>query len=321
MIEVVFSDSAYGGLKAAQHYGEGKYSGGTFGVFVSRHDGSAPTEEEIEATRREFEKRERLEWERAVPMDGNPADVYGFSFGLSIGDISEDIPGEKRRQVLDWLYSIHPNMDDEPAFTDEMVQHGREVLEEVCGRISAGEEVRVWYSNQPDELCGLYWFMTQIDKLELRDNQVFLVALSDWETRGDGSIVIQSGWGGIKPGDFHKYVRSQIAAPHAFRKMCASCWEQLKEENAILRAVLNGRLVSVPEALYDDFITRVINAEENEFHEAMVIGKVLGKYELGIGDAWVVVHRIEKMISAGRLIPITEPAPGAPIYHRRLRKR
>lgn len=210
-------------------------------------------------------------------------------------------------------------MDEEPAFSDELMRRGKDVFEEVCKRISAGEDVRVWYSNQPDELCGLYWFMAQINRLKLRDNQVILVSLPDWEINEDGNIVMQSGWGGIKPGDWRKHLDRQTVAPSAFISMCAAQWERLRQENALLRAVLNGRLVSVPESLYDEFIAREIEAEENEFHEAAVIGKVLGKYKLGVSDAWI-AHRIEKMISAGSLIPVTNAAPGSAIYHRRLKK-
>ena len=129
----------------------------------------------------------------------------------------------------------------------------------------------------------------------------------------------QSGWGGVKPGDWHKHLNLQAVASPAFFNMCVTQWKYLQQENAPLRAVLNGRLVSIPETIYDYFIVREIEAEEDEFHEAMVIGKVLGKYALGIGDAWI-AHRIEKMIADGQLTPVTEAAPGSPIYHRRLKK-
>ena len=75
----------------------------------------------------------------------------------------------------------------------------------------------------------------------------------------------------------------------------------------------------MPETIYDELIFREIQSESDEFHEAMVVGKILGKYELGIGDA-LIAQRIEVMISAGKLIPTTEPAPGRPIYHRMLKK-
>ena len=319
MIEIVFSDSACGSLKMAQHCGEGEYLGGATSVFVSRADGSKPTEEEISAAQQEAEKTMQEEWETATPMGGNPADVYGFNYGLSVGDISENIPSEKRRQVLEWLYSVHPYFDDAPAFTDELMQKSKTVLKEICSRISTGESVRIWYSNQPDELCGMHWFMAQINQLDLRSGQVILVALPDYEPREDGTVITHAGWGGIKLGEWHRYTALQDAATLAFCKGCASHWQSLQQENAPLRAMLNGRLVSMPETLYDEFIISEIGAEENEFHEAMIVGRVLGKHELGIGDAWI-AHRIEKMISAGKLLPITESAPDSPIYHRWLKK-
>jgi hypothetical protein len=75
----------------------------------------------------------------------------------------------------------------------------------------------------------------------------------------------------------------------------------------------------MPETLYDDLIVREIAAEDEEFHEAMVIGRVLGKYQLGIGDSWVAL-RIEEMIRAGKLQVVKELAEDSPIYHRILKK-
>lgn len=86
-----------------------------------------------------------------------------------------------------------------------------------------------------------------------------------------------------------------------------------------MRAVLNGQLHSVSEGIYDDFIYREINHQKDEFQEAMLIGTVLGKYQLGIGDAWL-ANRIEKMIANGYLSVASEPVEGMPIYHRKLRK-
>ncbi|MFR4475130.1 MAG: DUF3658 domain-containing protein, partial [Blautia wexlerae] len=99
----------------------------------------------------------------------------------------------------------------------------------------------------------------------------------------------------------------------------ASHWVELQQENATLRAVLNGKLVSAPECLYDTFILRELEKQENEFNEARLVGQVLGKYRLGIGDAWIAL-RIEQFIKDGLLIPITVPEPGTPIYHRILQK-
>ena len=57
MIEVVFSDSACGSLKVAQHYGKGKYQGGSIGI-IGNHDA---TKEEVETARREAEEKAQKE--------------------------------------------------------------------------------------------------------------------------------------------------------------------------------------------------------------------------------------------------------------------
>lgn len=95
--------------------------------------------------------------------------------------------------------------------------------------------------------------------------------------------------------------------------------EELQHENSLLRAVVNGKLVSVPETLYDTFILRELSTLEDEFKEGILVGQVLGKYQLGIGDGWIAL-RIEQFIKDGLLVPITKPSPKAPIYHRILKK-
>ena len=76
----------------------------------------------------------------------------------------------------------------------------------------------------------------------------------------------------------------------------------------------------MPETLYDGFIRREIAAEAGAFHEAKLIGRVLGKYKLGVGDAWIAL-RIEEMIHSGELEALAEPEEDMPLYHRFLRKR
>ena len=99
MVEVVFSESACGSLKCAQSFGRGEYTGGLLGIVLEPSDGE-PSEEEIAQLQRRAEEEHRRKWEQARPMGGRAQDVYGFSLGLSLGDISETIPGPIRRQVL-----------------------------------------------------------------------------------------------------------------------------------------------------------------------------------------------------------------------------
>ncbi len=72
---------------------------------------------------------------------------------------------------------------------------------------------------------------------------------------------------------------------------------------------------------YDDFILREIEAEGEKFRETVVIGRVLGKYQLGIsgGDGWLAL-RIEEMICAGRLEIVRAADGDVPTYRRILKK-
>ena len=73
------------------------------------------------------------------------------------------------------------------------------------------------------------------------------------------------------------------------------------------------------EDFYDPWILREIAAQEETFYEGRLIGAVLEKYRLGIGDAWIAL-RVEAMVRAGKLIAREAAAEGKPAYHRHLQK-
>ena len=88
------------------------------------------------------------------------------------------------------------------------------------------------------------------------------------------------------------------------------------EENAPLRAVINGKPISVPEDFYDFIITQ--NLPDNDFVMARFIGKLLGEYSLGISDSRY-AFRIDKMIEENKLIVIENRDVSHP-YGKVLRK-
>ena len=318
MVEIVFSDSAHGSLKMAQHYGEGKYQDGCMGVIDRHTDGSEPTKEEAENTRREVKEKARLVWENATPMGGKKSDIYGFNLLLSIGDISENRPGIKRKHTLERLFSVYPNDEGRQA-AKEIFNRANEDLKTIYERAAAGEAFRIWYSNQPDDMCGLYWFMSLLNQWNVHDGQVLIVKLPEWESEENGNVGQKNSWAEVAPEVWHQYLVFQKTVLSVFIQSCASHWQELQAENAPLRAVLNGQLVSMSEKLYDDFILLEIKTEDEEFQEAMIVGRVLGKYQLGICDSWVAL-RIENMIRAGKLEVLNAGDKDIPIYHRVLKK-
>lgn len=316
MLDIVFGDSACESLKYAQHFGQGKYHG-TCTVLLGNEEAS---EEEITQARRRIEEESRREWENAQLMGGNSENVYGFGLGLSVGDISEDTPGSARRGVLRRLFHSGLPLPEIMKDIDRILEQAVKDLKEILDRSANGEPVRLWYSDQPDEACGFCWITAQLNSLKDRCGPISMVKLPPCEQRDDGTVVTRNGWGEVSPGEWHKFLPLEQPMPLVFRRSVTARWRSLQEENAPLRAVLNGRLVSVPEDLYDSFIRRELAKVPDEFHEAQVIGNVLGRFQLGISDG-LVANRIDVMVKNGEL-EIVAPAPeDTPTYRRVLRKR
>ncbi len=317
MIEIVFSDSACGSLKMAKSVGKQPYNGEPIGVIVSRKDGGAPSTKEIEAAQKKAEEEHRLEMEKAVPMEGDAHDVFGFNLMLSIGDISADNFLEKRAKTIEFMWSIYPSFaDDEPFDILNNMQKG---IDGFKNRITQDDEVRIWYSDTPNEMCGLYWFMSELLQLSTPPKAVHVVKFSGHHCNEGGALTDQSHWGELSPSNWNGHAAFAQEVSVAFQKHCAKEWKMLQDENANLRAVLNGKLCSVSDDIYDNFIYREIENQEDEFNEAMLIGSVLCKYQPSIGDMWL-AHRIEKIIAAGTLQIASEPLKDMPIYHRKLKK-
>ena len=80
--------------------------------------------------------------------------------------------------------------------------------------------------------------------------------------------------------------------------MYNTLWGILAEENSPLRAIVNSRLLSVPEDFYDFLIWERLTGAP--LKEARLIGDILGQSQLGVGDWWY-ARRIEHYIRQGKI--------------------
>ncbi len=109
-------------------------------------------------------------------------------------------------------------------------------------------------------------------------------ALPDFWERPDGTVIRWNSWGRWNPGCGAAWPKPGGGRRPIFSGAWRGRGRTSRGENAPLRAVVNGRLMSVPEDWYDPFLRREIAARPAEFSAAQVVGTVLGKYQLGIGD-------------------------------------
>lgn len=317
MIEILFSESAAASLLVAAC--NGKNIGGVSSAIIVGEEGEslASNQEEIQKMLREHEEKERINWEKAIPLEIARTDILCFPLSLSVGEITEPGIGEQRKSTLQKLMSIYPD-NIKPAAL-EMTDTAKKSLKELFDRAKKGEAIRIWTSDTPDEACGFCWLIDQLKPIGFENLDITYVKLPDFHVMPDGTVVLYSGWGEVAPHQWGHLLSCSQKLPVNYMHALSFRWQQLKKENAPLRAVVNRQLVSVPETFYDSFILRELEEQEDEFIEAKLIGKVIGKYSLGISDS-LIAMRIDSFINDGMLKPITQPKPEDPHYHRMLRK-
>lgn len=314
MIEVTFTESAGGSLKQAFSFGKGSWYTPAIAVIGSNEDGTPFTDEQIQEETRRVEEEYRNKWENAVQMEGNPKDVFCLSLGLSLGDISGDVFGTERTEFLQRMICIPGEEFSHVA--EEQISQCRHDRDAILRRAADGEPVRIWYSNYPDEMCGLFHLLS-ILPLNSEIYSVKLPVYKDFPE--EKSVHSHTGWGEVLPEHVHRFLSLEEKISENAHRMYRTHWHRLVLENAPVRAILNGKLVSAGEELYDFSILLELEKREEIFHEAHFIGDILGKYQLGISD-WFIHARIEVLISKGILSPLSEAPAGYPVYHRELQK-
>lgn len=247
----------------------------------------------------------------------NPDEVYCFALAWDMGDISEEGVGDKRLAVLDALYSIYD--DDTQKGAKIQFDTARESLAQVMEKAQNGADIRVWYSDNPSERCGMLWFMAQLRKIQGYSGRVYMIKLPKYMyNEAENTITEYYSWGEMKADGWQKcleYAQDKTMECWGY----AQQWWNLQRENATLRAVVNGRVHSVAEDIYDRYIWEEIDPMDTEFIQAEVVGRVLGRHNLGITDSFVAL-RMEKFIEGDLLQVVPKTSRGPAAYHRKLRK-
>lgn len=320
MVEIVFSDSAEGSLRYAQGWGAGKYQPSCVGFAFEADE--HPSKLKIWWMRRQYNRAEKKKWENAVVLSGSGADVFALSLGLSIGDIAEDTFWAKREAFL----MERVGFDMPPEYVHQgketvlrRIEKVKNNLEQVCTRLKNGEPMRIWLGTSGEDHCMLAWFAAQLEQRGLAGAKVYLDELPAKYNFPKGGVVSWADWAEVEHerwGLLDQELRRE--AEPDFLSEQAALWRKLQQENTGLRIWENGAIKCVSQAYYDDVIQAEIDRQPEEFHEAQLIGNLIGT-QLRMPDTWI-AERIETMIAAGQLCITWEENPGSRSYRRRLKK-
>lgn len=312
-LEAVFSQSAAGTLAYAMAAsGKDPIPGGAMGMICSPgEEPLSPAEQEV-LLRREEARRQAL-WKKAVPLAGDRRNICPLSLALTMGEIDEEGAGPKRQKVLSRLMNIFPQGKE---VAEELILQNQKSLCALKEGAKAGQPIRVWVSQNPEELCAFHWLMEQLEPFSPQVDAVWLPPL----LQGDAGAFAPTGWGEVPPWLWGSLSQKTEALEPWHGAAFSRKWKGLKKENAPLRGVIAGQLFSLPEDFYDGFLRQELLKLPERFQEALLIGRLLGQYPTGMGDTFWAL-RLEEWIAQGRLEPVTAPEEGSPLYHRILAKK
>lgn len=198
---------------------------------------------------------------------------------LDIGDIQEPADSQYRKNLIYSMYAQNQygkssEIDEELRLTGEF--YSNELLR-LKKYLEDGETIRVWYSDAPYSRCGFYSLCRILQNYK---NEVHIVKLPEYAIRKT-NIISYRNWGEVSAEEFAGFLSHERMLTKEEVRMYALLWIELTEDNSPLRAVINGRVTSVPEDFYDFLIWKRLTCKPVK--EARLIGDILGSFQIGIG--------------------------------------
>ena len=225
--------------------------------------------------------------------------MFNLEGVLNIGDIQKRIDSKYRRCLAGRMTIgfCHDDEYDEATLLKNSVLYRnwfslKKYLDE-------GKRLRIWYSEYSEELCGFYQLCELLKKYDQEFSAVRLpnIAVIDGKRKHVFS------WNQMSQEAIKEAAKSTRLLSKEEIVMHAKVWEKLRKENAPLRAVIDGRLVSVPEEFYDSWLLKSIPD-----NEPITIDKALGlyyKYLYSPQSGWL-IHRIDELIRQGKIELVEE---------------
>lgn len=219
-----------------------------------------------------------------------------LGFMMDIGDIQKPMDSTYRKELIHSM--LAQNQWDQDSEMEKQLKQAGAIysaeLQRLKQYLEQGETVRIWYSDAPYSICGFY---SVCNLLQNYRNTVRVVKLPECIVH-DQYIVSYQTWGEVVPEELEEFLCYEKQLFREEVRRYAVLWQELMKENRPLRAVINGRVVSVPENFYDFQIWQRL--DHTPIMEARLIGDIIGETKLGVADWWY-ARRIEHFINQKRI--------------------
>lgn len=280
MIEVLFGESEAASMKVAKNTVVAGKTEGPISVWIAGKK----------------EPPKKGEW-----IEGTPDEVICLGFMMDIGNIKENVDSEYRKNLIYSMYAQDQwgGNEDVELELQKMGDFYCNELQRLQEYLAEGEPIRVWYSDAPYSMCGFYYLCSILQKYE---NEIHTVKLTKYRI-GSQKLVFCQNWGDVAAEEFAGFLTYEQELSREEIRVNSILWSELREDNSPLRAVVNGKVLGVPEDFYDFLIWK--NITKKPIKEARLIGNLLGKNQISISDLWY-AKRIDFFIQQGKIAVIED---------------
>lgn len=227
---------------------------------------------------------------------GTAEEVICLGFMMDVGNIREPADSLYRKELIYSMYAQN-QWEQDKEVEEDLKKLGDAYAKELLRLkkfLDNGEAVRIWYSDAPYSRCGFYHLCRILKEY---DNEIRVVRLPEYVIR-ENSITFYRNWGEAAAEEFAGFLPYQKNLSKEEVHMYAGLWGDLVEDNSPLRAVINGRVLGVPEDFYDFQIWKELTNQP--IKEARLIGNILGHSQISVGDWWY-AKRIDYYIRQGKI--------------------
>lgn len=208
--------------------------------------------------------------------------VLCIGYALDVGPIDYNDNMEERKDIFKRLeFPFEFSQSEIDVFFDRQQNDIKELLDFA----KTHEHIRFWRSREPHNLCAFAYACYLLSNIKCDISYIDLPE-------------DMLSWSFVPSNKYCEYLHLEEKLDLNKKLFYINKWIELKNENASMRAIVNGSLISVDERFYDWFILSSINEDGSII--ADVIVNISNNYRLGISP-YLIYLRIMAMINANKL--------------------
>lgn len=151
--------------------------------------------------------------------------------------------------------------------------------------IHANSALRIWWTDVPNDVIGLWWLADLCAKQKLAIQQVHVPTVFPHPTQS--ALYKITNLGELDPDWLDSLVKNTTTLTVHDLTAFSFGWRNLPSASNEVHILLNGELLSVPETYFDPLILAKVKTPPKTFPEHVkAIGHLLGDYQISLPDWW-----------------------------------